>query len=61
MEEVSFELDRNMGRPYISEVSIYNGKGDRIKVMTLTNSVNQDQMQVSFSEENFTRKKAKKK
>ncbi len=61
MEEVLFAMDRNMAVSYTSEVRIYDGKGESVKVLTLTNSVGQDQMRVEFVEENTPRKKLRKK
>ena len=61
MEEVLFAMDRNMAVSYTSEVRIYDGKGESVKVLTLTNSVGQDQMRVEFVEENTSRKKLRKK
>ena len=60
MEEVLFEMDRNMAGSFTSEVRIYNGKGDSVKVLTLTNSIGRDQMQVEISEQDTPRNKSKK-
>ncbi len=56
MEEVLFEMSRGVSDIHTSEVRIYNGKRDRVKVLTFMNS-GPNEMHIEFLEERTPRKR----